>query len=317
MSDNIPFEIQVEIVKRLPVKSLIQFRSVSTTWKSLIDSSSFIAEYARQYRETQHILFRYRDYHPDNELKFVSIVDDDTFPRKRVSLTYPVLVQMFEYHSIIGCSFGLFCFYCHDQADGDDDPIFGTAMAVLWNPSIRKAVDVVVPNVANGNTYETVLGFGVCRETSDPKIVKITYIVRWDDIESASHIPCQVEVYTLSTGAWRSLSGNLPRKVIRFDFCPLSDCYSVVMDGVLYWLATDRITFDSRSWNLIISFDMTNEEFGEVNLPNGLAPPLDGHYLIVSKLRESLVVLEGVEEANRIVYNVWMLEGDVSKSFTK
>ncbi|MFS8020729.1 hypothetical protein Hanom_Chr16g01419101 [Helianthus anomalus] len=70
---------------------------------------------------------------------------------------------------------------------------------------------------------------------------------------------------------------------------------------------------DSESWNLLISFDMTSEEFREVNLPNGLA----GHYLIVSKLRESLVVLERVEGANSMVHNVWMPEGDVSKLFTK
>ncbi|KAJ0828768.1 putative F-box domain-containing protein [Helianthus annuus] len=45
MSDNVPFEIQEEIIKRLPVKSLIRFRSVSKSWKSLIDSSNFITHY--------------------------------------------------------------------------------------------------------------------------------------------------------------------------------------------------------------------------------------------------------------------------------
>ncbi|KAI3794802.1 hypothetical protein L1987_37441 [Smallanthus sonchifolius] len=40
MSDyNIPFEIQVEIMKNLPVKSLIQFRSISKAWQPFNDSS--------------------------------------------------------------------------------------------------------------------------------------------------------------------------------------------------------------------------------------------------------------------------------------
>nr|GEW10136.1 SKP1-like protein 1B [Tanacetum cinerariifolium] len=43
--DNIPFEIQVEIMNRLPVKSLLQFRSVSKSWKCMIDSSSFLFTY--------------------------------------------------------------------------------------------------------------------------------------------------------------------------------------------------------------------------------------------------------------------------------
>ncbi|GKC69449.1 F-box domain containing protein [Tanacetum coccineum] len=45
MSDNIPFEIQVEIMNRLPVKSLLHFHSVSKSWKCMIDSSSFIFTY--------------------------------------------------------------------------------------------------------------------------------------------------------------------------------------------------------------------------------------------------------------------------------
>ncbi|MFS8020730.1 hypothetical protein Hanom_Chr16g01419111 [Helianthus anomalus] len=171
MSDNIPFEIQVEILKRLPVKSLIQFQ-----------------------------LLRYKDCQANYELKYVSIIDDETFPGNKVSLTHPVLCQMCEHYSIIGYSHGLFCFY-HEAQVVCDGHSFRTSMAVLWNPSMRKSVDVVVSNVANGVTYETVLGFGVCRETSDPKIVKITHIVRWGDIGSASHITCQVEVYTLSTRA--------------------------------------------------------------------------------------------------------------------
>ncbi|KAF5808807.1 putative F-box domain-containing protein [Helianthus annuus] len=32
MSNNIPLEIQTEIMKRLPVKSLLRFRSVSKSW---------------------------------------------------------------------------------------------------------------------------------------------------------------------------------------------------------------------------------------------------------------------------------------------
>ncbi|MFS7988026.1 putative F-box domain-containing protein [Helianthus anomalus] len=45
MSDNVPFELQVEIIKRVPVKSLVQFRSVSKQWKSLIDSSESITHH--------------------------------------------------------------------------------------------------------------------------------------------------------------------------------------------------------------------------------------------------------------------------------
>nr|GEZ40112.1 hypothetical protein [Tanacetum cinerariifolium] len=79
MSDNIPFEIQVEIIKRLTVKSLIQFRSVSKLWKSLIDSSAFIADYQRTDLQ-QHILVR------DGLLLIIISIKRETTPTRLVDV---------------------------------------------------------------------------------------------------------------------------------------------------------------------------------------------------------------------------------------
>ncbi|XP_076926917.1 F-box/kelch-repeat protein At3g06240-like [Bidens hawaiensis] len=102
---------------------------------------------------------------------------------------------------------------------------------------------------------------------------------------------------------------NLPRKSLFFT---REDhiSRSVTIDGVVYWLATDW----STTGYLIISFDITTEEFGEVNLPYSLART--EHFLKFSKLRESLVVIENVV-CDRLVYNLWMMEDGVPKSFTK
>ncbi|KAI3725463.1 hypothetical protein L1987_65251 [Smallanthus sonchifolius] len=284
MSDNnIPFKIQVEIIKRLPLKSLIQFRSVSKTWKSLIDGSDFVAHYSGQ---QQHLLVRYEDP-DDSRHKYVCIADDDSFPQHKVSPTIPVFVNMLKTWRIIGSSHGLVCLY--DRK----------GMAAVWNPSIRKAVAVVVPDVTD-RLYATVLGFGVCREASVPKIVKIRHM------ENTS---CQVEVFTLTTEAWRTPHGNLPPKSIRFGY------YKLVINGFLYWLATHRDDgFDHYS--LIISFDMTCEEFRQVNLPDSLAHR--SHVdLSLSMLRESLVVLECDLIADNLVFHVWMMEDGVPVSFTK
>ncbi|KAI3725487.1 hypothetical protein L1987_65275 [Smallanthus sonchifolius] len=251
MSDNIPFEIHEDIVKMLTVRSLIQFQSVSKAWKSLIDSSRFIAQYSTQ---QQHLLVRGR---------------------------------------IIGCTHGLLCVYghCHNS---------DTVMAVVWNPSIRKSVGVVVPK---DGIYITALGFGVCRETNDPKIVMPNKVKR------GTNIPCQVEVFILSNGAWRSpYSTNLPRNTFLFDVPQM------VIDGFLYWLASEKIA-SCRYDNLIISFDITSEEFSEVNLPDCLEQHPSYQFLSMSKLRESLVVLRH-DIIERDV-DVWMMEDGVPKSFIK
>ncbi|KAJ0818457.1 putative F-box associated interaction domain-containing protein [Helianthus annuus] len=241
MTEHIPFEIQSEIMRRLPVKSLLRFRS---------DLSPIL----------------------------------------------PLHVYRLYYLSIVGSFHGLLCLY------GSDHYTNAMNLAVLWNPSIRKAVSVVVPKTKDNYEDRTVLGFWVCPETNDPKIVKITH----------SNDPWQVEVFTLSTGAWRSPHSSIfPRSdsiFIQLD--------QVVLDGCVYWLATDVTSEFSRdSYDLIISFDITSEELKEVSLPDTLATCNRENYLTISKLMNSLVVLEHNE--GEMLYNVWMMEDGVSKSFTK
>ncbi|GKC32224.1 putative F-box domain-containing protein [Tanacetum coccineum] len=58
MADEcIPFKIQEEIMKRLPIKSLARFRTVSKSWKSLIDieGSSDVSHHVAKYEAYQRI----------------------------------------------------------------------------------------------------------------------------------------------------------------------------------------------------------------------------------------------------------------------
>ncbi|KAJ0439849.1 putative F-box domain-containing protein [Helianthus annuus] len=165
MSDNIPIELQEEIMKRLPVKSLIQFRSVSKSWKSLIDSSHFIADYSggqpQLQLQEQHLFVRYQNKVGENdERKYDSIVDDDSFPHRRVSFTLPRCVKMLRGSKSVGSSHGLMCLHSDYFGDVRRD------VAVIWNVLIGKAVAVAVPNVvgdASSSMYATALGFGQWR----------------------------------------------------------------------------------------------------------------------------------------------------------
>ncbi|GJX46293.1 probable LRR receptor-like serine/threonine-protein kinase isoform X2 [Tanacetum coccineum] len=61
MSDFIPFDIQKEIIKRVPdVESLIRFRSVSKSWKSFINSPQFIAGYDVRLSQPHRLILRSR-----------------------------------------------------------------------------------------------------------------------------------------------------------------------------------------------------------------------------------------------------------------
>ncbi|MFS8015262.1 putative F-box associated interaction domain-containing protein [Helianthus anomalus] len=115
---------------------------------------------------------------------------------------------------------------------------------------------------------------------------------------------------------WRSpySTTNLPRKSVSF----LKKL--VVVDGCLYWLARHRIAVEDgifTAYGLIVSFDMTSEEFGKVNLLDRLAHAHDYHSLSMYKRKESLVVIEPSKQHSKLVYHVWMMEDGVPKTFQK
>ncbi|KAJ0679619.1 putative F-box domain-containing protein [Helianthus annuus] len=201
-----------------------------------------------------------------------SLIDSSDFIRNHIK-------QQNQQHLLVS-SHGLLCLF------GPDDK------AVIWNPSIRKAVDVVLPDMVGDGIYVNVLGFGVCPETIDPKVIKIR--IYTEDV-----IPWQVEVFTLSTRVWRSAySSNVPSKC----FC-------------------DRVDGRDGCGNLIVSFDLTSEEFGEVKLPDCLTYT---HKLSMLKLRESLAVIEAsLEEVDlgrgydKRVYHIWRMKDGVPKLFEK
>ncbi|XP_076915818.1 F-box/kelch-repeat protein At2g43270-like [Bidens hawaiensis] len=237
MSDYVPHEIQLEIMTQLPEKSLIRFRSVSKTWKSIIDSSDFISKhYKGHHTKPQHLLVMYENTlvrfsgQVDYKQKYVSVVDDHNFPKHKVSLKVPILVKKLECPTIIGTSHGLVCLYSGTPGDGSTSGKGSrrTDVVVIWNISVRKAVAVFVPNIIEDEIYETNIGFGVCRETNDPKIVKITY----------ADNPPEVKVFTLSMGAWRRSNGNIPSHILINSLIQ----NDVVVDGVLYWVLNAKNT---------------------------------------------------------------------------
>ncbi|PWA52758.1 protein kinase-like domain-containing protein [Artemisia annua] len=268
MSDSIPYDIQEEIIKNLPIKSLVRFRLVSKQWKSLIDSSKFIACYRTQQKHKHHLLGHFYMFSP------------------RVAKTSGLALMY------IVSSQGLLFVHRYDA-------LSGTAKGVIWNPTIRKSVDITVRD-----SYPAYFGFGVCPNTYDPKIVKYKF--------NSYCRKREFEIFTLSTNAWRRLYKNLPRERIGLGT-------QVAIDRFMYWSASERIYADDvyQSQMLIVSFDMTSEEFMEISYSASLGVCEEGS-LYLDKIRDSLVVVQFKCEPEKPAYSVWkMMEHGVSKSFTK
>ncbi|GJY62200.1 hypothetical protein Tco_0462857 [Tanacetum coccineum] len=126
----------------------------------------------------------------------------------------------------------------------------------------------------------------------------------------------EVEVYTLSARVWKTVS-NIPSTI---KSCDLKDG-QVYVGGFIYFCALDDITLPAgRRSNLIVSFDLKSNEFGEVCLPDRL---VHTYNLGVTKVYESLGLLEYYQYDNddrlscAMTCGVWVMKEGVSKTFTK
>ncbi|XP_028769734.1 F-box protein CPR1-like [Neltuma alba] len=102
-------------------------------------------------------------------------------------------------------------------------------------------------------------GFGFDSEAKDLKVVRL--VARINNVEEAP----QVEVYSLATGSWRNITGKAP---------PILLCMQVLwknqmfINGVIHWIVSQRR--NGRIHNFILTFDLVEEKFGELTLPQPL-----------------------------------------------
>nr|XP_043608785.1 F-box protein CPR1-like [Erigeron canadensis] len=336
MSEYIPLEIQAEILKRLSLKPLLQFRTVSKSFKGLIDNPDFINSHVVHHHPQQphdRFILRYvlnwSTGYCDQERYITFVDDDDRFVLQGFISPVPDLIKTLKFSNVVGSSHGLLCFsgYYYEHSD---DHSSRTEMVVLWNVSIRKSVGIRVPDICdkpNGKFYDhnvhSVFGFGVCPVTFDPTVIKITsvhYRRNRNDIRRIS-LPWIVGVFTWSSGTWSILSTNIPRGSIRLRRS------QVIIDRFIYWVAYDMFDPEDgidaqealpQSRFLIVSFDLTAKEFKEIRLTGSLTN-FRCKIPSISKLRESLVLLAyHFEEQVSACHCLWMMnEEGVSRSFTK
>ncbi|GKC69313.1 retrovirus-related pol polyprotein from transposon TNT 1-94 [Tanacetum coccineum] len=313
----------MEVIKNVyDVKSLIQFRLVSKRWKSFIDSSEFIKCYGARHTQPYSRILSYKSDYFMDEAKYIYLVDDniETLKVQKQELTpfvMSLLLKQYCLSFVVGSCHGLLCLYGLHKG-------YKQWMVVIWNPSIGKLFDIVVPSfyshsqiysrnqqTINCSQNKLVFGFGVCPNTRDPIVVKIIYAV---------NMPWYAEVFTLSSGVWTVIPcSKLPRESIE-----LNTSAQVVIDRFIYWGAYEMTFADDgevTTNHLVVSFDLITKEFKVVDLPDSFTNELY-HYPHVSvsvcKLSESLVVFGYTKVEEALCCDVWVMDHDLSfrKLFT-
>lgn len=283
---DLPDEILLDIFSRLPVKSLLRFRSVSKRWRCLIGDTSLVGDhFSRSLRNALHHRFLITAY--SVEKSKLSILSADTnsgggepaclfcFSNCRFEPTPFGRIQGFAWHPHR---------YMHLRSE---------EFRYLINPSTRQILEIPLNSFGSDiNLCLYTLGFSRNREE-----FKVLSISNSDDYES--------HIFTIGLsgiGEWKKVNSLMPCDVKNeFSSTRYQDC--VCIAGVMHWIL----------WKVkkIATFNLETESFSTMELPVELqAHRVSGRTFYLLDIDGCLAVVcdEDVQEDGSSRIDLWILK---------
>ncbi|XVF28012.1 hypothetical protein REPUB_Repub14bG0159100 [Reevesia pubescens] len=298
---KIPMDVITDVLYRLPVKTIVRFKSLSKPCCSVIDDPDFIKAHLNrsiQTRSNLNILLR--------GLHLYSVEFDAL--DSAVPLDYPLGNAVAGTEAFGSCN-GILAFRITEKN------------LALYNPSTRQfrklpVSEIDLPPGESCKSAYIFYGFGQDLKTGDYKVVRMVQFKKNDDEDDEGYFfNYEVKIYSLKSDSWRKIT-RVPsylRFMFQFFYHLLHRRgYGVLADGVLHWVMPPRIEFGMLR-NRIVGFDLGTEEFIEVPQPELCA---DRNYLL------DVGVLEGclcaICSYDQVSVDVWVLkEYGVKDSWTR
>ncbi|PIA58675.1 hypothetical protein AQUCO_00500548v1 [Aquilegia coerulea] len=242
--NSLPIEIVTEILTMLPFRSVLRFRSVCKTWRSIIDNSKFATmQFSRAtHADTKTTLLLLPKLSPDRPTVYlVQLINEDddkyVFNTTKIEFSCPEHSPAYPRPYIDG----LFCF-CSENFNGSCNDV---RFIYIYNPATQEFVklpDVTVPPIEFKKAHEPVLaGFGFDYSSKKYKVVQL--------FQSNPPIKAEARVFILGSKSWRRLE-NVPNL-----YYFRSSCTSI--NNSLHWLTND----------CVLTFDLASENFGFIAFP--------------------------------------------------
>ncbi|CAL8085817.1 unnamed protein product [Prunus armeniaca] len=188
----IPDEVLIDILIRLPVKSLIRFMTVCKSWRNMIGRLSFIGEHLnRNLNNHAHTFLVALHNNGGTGDTGYSLLSNETF---EVCIT--VQHRSRKPFGIYGSSNGLLCL-SYEKLNLNN-PIW------IYNPSLKKRVTLWQLLPGSGMSWRPLFGYGMTLAfgfhpgVNDYKVVRKVSI----DVEE---LLSAVEIYSLSTKSWKTV----------------------------------------------------------------------------------------------------------------
>jgi F-box interacting protein len=233
----LPSELIVEILLRLPVKSLIRFKSICKPWFSLISQHNFANSHFQitAATHTRKILTISRTLPHKIQSTDFEINHHSVSPKHK-------FLQPFFYHQIKGSCRGFICLCCYIDI-------------WIWNPSngFHKQIPLSpFGSKLRENHIPHLYGFGYDHARDDYLVVLLSY-----DPNFSSHL----EFFSLRDNMWNEIEDT--------HFTYLNDSGNpsagTFFNGAIHWLAEHYFS----SVNVIVAFGLMERKQFEMPLPVG------------------------------------------------
>ncbi|CAA7015762.1 unnamed protein product [Microthlaspi erraticum] len=235
--DHIPFDLTLEILLRLPAKSLVRFRCVSKLCSSLTTLPSFINS------------FRSRSSARPPRLLFTFVIET-----KRFVFSFP------QHHNHDGSNPPFYSyqttnpsFMAYNGPNTLSGSVHGLVLLAgfkIWNPSFTRFLTLPHPieNISS-DKYRSYIGIGYDPLEDKHKVLFVSFFEHFE----------QPQVLTLGAKeSWRTIPKSCPE-----HYPPYGGGRCV--NGILYYEA--RVV--GVDHDLIMSFDVTSEKFNHpIKFPN-------------------------------------------------
>ncbi|GLT99270.1 hypothetical protein SLE2022_167170 [Rubroshorea leprosula] len=249
-----PRDTTAEILLLLPVKSLVRFKLVSSSWWSLISDPFFRRTHFNRAIQNPELCSqkallstssRFMFFDPEESFE----VDGNSV----VDLLFPAETRH-PHLRIVGSCNGLVCLVSSRSRD-----------FFLWNPSTRDCNELPDACSPQGNRYA--YGFGYDSFSDDYKVVLVTdytYVKRLY-LEPLPQFQKKVAIFSLKKNSWKIIReiNEAVHNLCRNSFEPFPG--STFLNGGIHWRTR---SIRDRNYNEVITaFDLAEEIFYLVPTP--------------------------------------------------
>ncbi|XP_024199770.1 F-box protein CPR1-like [Rosa chinensis] len=293
MAVYLPEHVIVQIMERLPIKSLIRFTSVSKRWRFIILSDpNFAKSQFQQTRSHRALCFDRRESEFESrDLETLWSTGDNSTDRK---LRCPFKNPGDELRSLSSCN-GLVCATLSHRSSIDLD-------IYIWNPSTQFYKKLPAsPLRVQRVPYVRCYGFGYLSATGDFKVlIDNLYSL---NIEHHNFSSNSNNLYSLNIERHSFSSNSNIWKRIAVPFRIQRDVAGTLSNEALHWIDKE-----------ILAFDLTHEKFRTMLLPD-FKP---GQCIMeLGDFRGCLCALDCLNRRASFI-DLWVMkEYNVSESWTK